>query len=65
VISFNLECEDGTKKPRVIDRCPQCGCTIRAERLLKSKPEIKEERNGPTGYMPAKIQTRRILSLGP
>ena len=49
-----LDTTDGTKRPRVIRKCPECGGTILIERLLTQKPAIQEERK-PTGYIPAKI----------
>jgi len=42
------------KRPRVINRCPECGGTIVMERLLSNKPEISVSK-GPSGYMTAKI----------
>jgi hypothetical protein len=49
-----LDTSDGTRRPRVIRTCPECGGTILIERLLTQKPVVREEK-GPTGYMPAKI----------
>ncbi|MBP8646239.1 MAG: hypothetical protein KBH99_08975 [Syntrophobacteraceae bacterium] len=43
---------DGSKKPRVLQKCPACGGFIRIERLLSQKPEIQEDRRT-SGYIPA------------
>lgn len=43
---------DGNKKPRVLQKCPSCGGSIRIEKLLSQKPEIQEDRRT-SGYIPA------------
>jgi hypothetical protein len=48
------EDKDGKKSLKVIKQCPECGGTIKPERLLTKKPDMIQE-NRPTGYIPAKI----------
>ncbi|MFP5211866.1 MAG: hypothetical protein ACLGPL_00665 [Acidobacteriota bacterium] len=46
--------KDGAKSLRVIKECPNCGATIRAEKLLSQKPDVAEEKR-PSGYIPARM----------
>jgi hypothetical protein len=51
------ETEEGQKKPRVIDRCPECQGFIKIEKLYSNMPTVKEcDCKAPTGYIPAKIK---------
>lgn len=49
-----IEKKDGSKTPKIINRCPECEGSIKMEKLLTEQPEVSEEK-GPTGYMPARI----------
>ncbi len=49
-----IEAKDGTKSTRVIKQCPECGGTIRQEKLLSSKPSVSDEKR-PSGYIPGKM----------
>jgi len=46
-----VESRDGQKKLNILKLCPECGATLRRDRLLSEKPYIVEEK-GPTGYIP-------------
>jgi len=46
--------KDGSQKPNVIERCPECTGFIKMEKLLSAKPEAVEQK-GSTGYIPAKF----------
>lgn len=48
-----VESKEG-KKPKVIQKCPDCGAKILAEKLLTQKPENKDDKR-PSGYMPARF----------
>lgn len=45
-----LDGKNGQKKLNILRQCPECGATLRRDRLLTVKPEIVEEK-GPTGYI--------------
>jgi len=49
-----LEGRDGKKSTKVIKQCPECGGSIRAEKLLSSKPDTSKDK-GPSGYIPARM----------
>lgn len=46
--------KDGSQKPNVIERCPECTGFIKMEKLVSVKPEIVEQK-GSSGYIPAKF----------
>ncbi len=46
--------KDGSQKPNVIERCPECTGFIKMEKLVSVKPEIAEQK-GSSGYIPAKF----------
>lgn len=49
-----IQSKDGSQKPNVIERCPECSGTIKIERLVSVKP-VEVEQKGASGYMPARF----------
>lgn len=49
-----IEGKDGKKSPKLIKACPECGGTIKPEKLLSTAPEASKEKRA-SGYMPARI----------
>jgi len=45
-----LEVANGQRKLNVLRTCPECGATLRRDRLFTEKPYLAEEK-GPTGYI--------------
>jgi hypothetical protein len=43
--------KNGQKKLNIIKTCPDCGATLRRDRLYTEKPYVVELK-GPTGYIP-------------
>ncbi len=46
--------KDGAKVLNEIKQCPDCGGTIKVERLFTNQPE-QPKAKGPTGYIPARM----------
>jgi hypothetical protein len=49
-----IEGKDGKKSTRVIQRCPECDGSLRAEKLLSKKPDESQDKR-PTGYIPGRM----------
>lgn len=49
-----LQGKDGSQKPNVIERCPECTGYIKMEKLVSVKPAVVEQK-GSTGYIPAQF----------
>jgi len=47
-----IENKDGSKSPRLLKQCPDCGGSIRQEKLVSQQPESSKDKRV-SGYMPA------------